>query len=178
MRSLSVAVILAACLLVAATGEAGLKVGDRAPEFALPAATRDSILSAKAGPADYAGKRVVILAFYPADWSGGCTKEMCTLRDNFTDLGTLGAVVLGISGDYVYSHREWARALDLPFTLLSDHNHAVARTYESIAEGRDQNLRTIYVIDTRGLIAYIDPAYKAGTPESFDALRQALKSIH
>lgn len=178
MRSPCALTVLAACFLVAARGEGGLKVGDRAPEFSLPAASRDSVLASKIGPADYAGKSIVILAFYPADWSGGCTKEMCTMRDKFADFGSLGAVVLGISGDYVYSHREWARALGLPFTLLSDHNHAVARLYESFNEGRDFNLRTVYVIDSHGLIAYIDPAYKAGTPESFDRLTQALTSIH
>jgi peroxiredoxin len=178
MRSLCALTALAACLLIAARGEGGLKVGDRAPGFSLPAATRDSILASNIGPGDYAGKSVVILAFYPADWSGGCTKEMCTMRDHFADLGSLGAVVLGISGDYVYSHREWARALGLPFTLLSDHNHAVARLYESITEGRDLNLRTIYVIDSHGLIAYIDPAYKSSAPESFERLTQALHSIH
>lgn len=178
MRSLCALMALAGCLLIAARSEGGLKVGDQAPEFSLPAANRDSVLSSKIALADYAGKSVVILAFYPADWSGGCTKEMCTMRDNFADLGSLGAVVLGISGDYVYSHREWARALGLPFTLLSDHNHAVARLYESITEGREFNTRTVYVVDAHGTIAYIDPAYKAGAHESFDRLAQALHSIH
>ena len=180
MRSVQMLTAATVCLLIAGQGAAAekLKVGDPAPGFSLPAATRDSILASKVTLAEFTGKSVVILAFYPADWSGGCTKEMCMMRDNLAELGDLGAVVLGISGDYVYSHREWARALGLPFILLSDHNHAVAKAYESYIEGRDLNTRTIYVVNTKGTIAYIDTEYKSGTPESFDKLTRALSSIH
>lgn len=155
-----------------------LHVGDRAPDFTLPAARKDTILQGGVRLSSATGAGVVILAFYPADWSGGCTKEMCTMRDNFGDLGTLGATVYGISGDYVFSHREWAKALGLPFALLSDHDHHVARQYESYNEDSGFNQRTIYVIDREGKIAYIDPAYKAGSPESFARLKQALSTIH
>jgi peroxiredoxin Q/BCP len=179
MRSITAALLMSAASLLPQTEGSGgqLKVGDQAPQFTLPGATKDSVLTSPVNLTDYAGKGVVILAFYPADWSGGCTKEMCTMRDNFKDLGQLGANVLGISGDYVHSHREWAKALDLPFTLLSDHDHAVARRYNSYNPDRGNNLRTIYVVDETGAIAYIDPAYKAGAPESFDLLRNALRTI-
>jgi peroxiredoxin Q/BCP len=171
--------LFSACLVLGpAHAQPPLRIGDRAPDFTLPGATKDTIFSAGVNLRSSLGDRVVILAFYPADWSGGCTKEMCMLRDNFVALRDLGATVFGISGDYVYSHREWARHLDLPFTLLSDHDHAVARAYGSYQEGRGSNARTVYVIDSNGTIAYIDPAYKAAGPESFDALKRALVSIH
>jgi peroxiredoxin len=165
--------------LLAGRGEGGakLKVGDQAPDFTLPGATKDSLEQAGITLSSVRGG-TVILGFYPADWSGGCTKEMCTMRDNFADLGTLGATVYGISGDYVYSHHEWARALDLPFTLLSDHQHRVARLYDSYNEESGFNIRTVYVIDRQGKIAYIDPAYKAGSAESFARLKEALATIH
>jgi peroxiredoxin len=173
-------VVAAFAASLAATAPAGekLKVGDRAPDFTLPAASKDSVYQSGIALASRTGGSAVILAFYPADWSGGCTKEMCTMRDNFRDLGSLGATVFGISGDYVYSHREWAKALGLPFLLLSDHSHRVARLYESYNEESGFNIRTVYVIDKRGTIAYIDPAYKAGSPESFAKLKDALSTLH
>ena len=154
---------------------AQLRVGDRAPEFTLPAATRDTILHAGIALADARAKGKVILAFYPANWSGGCTKEMCTMRDGFSELASLEATIFGISGDYVYSHREWAKQLDLPFTLLSDHDHAVAKQYASYNPERGYNRRTVFVVDRDGTIAYVDMEYKVSSPESFDRLRSALR---
>ena len=171
------------CVMAAlVTGAAGagekLRVGDTAPDFTLPAATRDTILFQGVTLSSRVGTGTIILAFYPADWSGGCTKELCTMRDNFRSLGTLGAAVFSISGDYVFSHRQWAQALGLPFTLLSDHDHRVARLYGSFNELTGYNLRTVYVIDRKGRIAYIDPAYAAGSEESFAKLTAALATIH
>lgn len=153
------------------------KVGNQAPEFTLPAASKDSIMSGGLSLKSQIGKNNIILAFYPADWSGGCTTEMCTMRDNFKELGDLGAIVFGISGDQVFSHREWAKSLNLPFTLLSDNLHDVARTYQSFNPVRGNNLRTVYVIDRQGKIAYIDLDYKAGSAESFTKLKSALQAI-
>ncbi|HEY0384763.1 MAG TPA: peroxiredoxin, partial [Pyrinomonadaceae bacterium] len=119
-----------------ADATAAPKVGQAAPDFSLPYATQEQIylkpeerlsLSAQRG-------KNVILAFYPADWSGGCTKEVCTLRDTFAELSKLNASVLGISGDYVFSHHEWAKFHKLQFPLLSDHDHKVARLYGSYME--------------------------------------------
>lgn len=118
-------------------------VGSRAPEFTLPYATKDSIARSPLKLSDFAGKRVVIVAFYPADWSTGCTKEVCTMRDNFEALQGLDAEVLAISGDYVWSHHEWAKFHNLPFKLLSDHSHAVARLYDSYNDKTFYNRRTV-----------------------------------
>ena len=79
------------------------KVGDTAPDFRLPYATQEAIHlkpEEQMALSSLRGKNV-ILAFYPADWSGGCTKEVCTLRDTFAELSKLNATVLGVSGDYV-----------------------------------------------------------------------------
>ena len=62
------------------------------------------------------------------------------------DLATLGVTVVGVSGDYVHSHRAWAKDLDLPFMLLSDHDHGVAKAYESYDPSTGFNLRTIFVV--------------------------------
>jgi peroxiredoxin Q/BCP len=166
-------------LLIAATVFAGetLKLGDSAPMFTLSSATKDTIIRNGFSLAEHIGKNNIILAFYPADWSGGCTKEMCTMRDSFTELSKLGAAVYGISGDYVWSHREWANHLNLQFTLLSDHDHAVATMYQSYNADTGYNKRTVFVINKQGKIAYIDMEYKAGTPDSFDKLKAALSQF-
>ena len=135
------------------------KVGDFAPGFTLPFATKDSISRPPVSLSDFSGRRVVILAFYPADWSTGCTKEVCSLRDNFAALQALDAEVLAISGDYVWSHHEWARALDLPFKLLSDHAHMVAKLYQSYNEKSMYNRRTVFVVDKKGKILYSNLEY-------------------
>jgi peroxiredoxin len=123
------------------------------------------------------GKRNIVLAFYPADWSGGCTKEVCTLRDNFSSLGAVNADVIGISGDYVFSHHEWAKHHDLPFRLASDHNHAVAKNYGSYYDQYGFNRRTVFVVDRKGKIAYEDLAYSSRDSVSFMKLQGALKGI-
>lgn len=163
--------------LLAADPPAGPQVGERAPDFKLPYATRDSVARDSLSLAALTGTRNVVLAFYPADWSGGCTKEVCTLRDNFTQLGGLNADVVGISGDYVFSHHEWAAHHNLPFKLASDHSHAVAKAYGSYNETYGMNRRTVYVVDRAGKIAYADPAYSVRDSVSFGRLQAALARL-
>ena len=154
-----------------------LKVGDPAPDFTLPYATKDSVSGDKLTLSSLFGKHSIVLAFYPADWSGGCTKEMCTMRDNFSDLSKLDADILPISGDYEYSHHEWAKAQNFPFRMVSDHLHAVATVYNSYNDSYGMNKRTVYVIDKKGKIAYIDLEYKSRDPKSFEKLEAALKNL-
>lgn len=157
--------------------DAAPKVGDAAPDFQLPYATRDSVASDPLRLSSLVGKRNIVLAFYPADWSGGCTREVCTLRDNFASLGAVNADVIGISGDYVYSHHEWAKFHNLPFRLASDHNHAVAKSYGSYNDASGMNRRTVFVVDKQGKIAYADLAYSSRDSVSFGKLQAALKAV-
>jgi thioredoxin-dependent peroxiredoxin len=100
-----------------------LKAGDRAPQFTLT----DS-QGKRVSLGDFAGRQV-ILYFYPADDTPGCTKEACGFRDAWDDLRALGVEVLGVSGDDAESHRRFAVKYRLPFTLLSDPGHEVMRAY-------------------------------------------------
>jgi len=152
-------------------------VGQKAPDFALQYATRDSIIRTPLRLSEVVGKQNIILAFYPADWSGGCTKEVCTMRDDFSNLQKLNADVYGISGDYVWSHFEWAKHHNLPFKLLSDHDHAVAKTYASYNEKSLFNKRTVFVVDKMGNIAYADLEYSVRDDEDFKRLKEALGKL-
>jgi glutaredoxin-dependent peroxiredoxin len=144
------------------------KVGDAAPDFRLPYATQEKVFlkpEDHMSLSSHRGKNV-ILAFYPADWSGGCTQEVCTFRDTFAELSKLNAVVLGISGDYAFSHHEWAK-----------HHNSVAKLYDSYNEKSGMNKRTIFLIDKNGKVRYRNMEFKAGNKADYDQLRAELEKL-
>ena len=96
-----------------------LKIGQKAPAFSLP--NQDGKIMRLA---DFKGKKVV-LYFYPKDDTPGCTKESCAFRDGLDEIHASGAVVLGISGDSVDSHKKFAKKFNLNFPLLSDETKTV-----------------------------------------------------
>ncbi len=163
----------------AAAATAAPKVGEAAPDFKLPYATQEKIFFSPDEQMTLAAQhgKNVILAFYPADWSGGCTKEVCTLRDTFAELAKLNATVLGISGDYVFSHHEWAKFHKLPFALLSDHDHKVARTYGVFNEAAGFDNRSVFLLDKDGVLRYSNLAFKAGDKADYDHLRAELEKL-
>ncbi len=177
MRHVMLGFVMGMCVTFAAIAADSPKVGDKAPDFSLPMATKDTLVPGGLHLSSLVGKDLIVLAFYPADWSGGCTKEMCMIRDNFAKLSDLGVTVLGISGDYIYSHREWAKYHNLQFPLLSDHDGRVARLYNTLNEETGYNRRTVFLIDRTGTVAYVDRQYNPGTRDSFDALQNAVTKL-
>lgn len=158
----------------------GPSVGQAAPDFALPWATQEKLYIGQNEWLKLSSLRGanVILAFYPADWSGGCTTEVCTFRDSWNDLAKLDAKLLAISGDYVFSHQEWAKHHKLDFPLLADHDHAVAKLYGSYQPALGGiNKRTIYLIDKKGTVRYKNLAFKANAKEDYEALRAELMKL-
>lgn len=178
MKKVIAAAVLSTFFVVpAVVAQTTAAVGETAPDFTLPYATKDSIVRTPLKLSDVVGKSNIVLAFYPADWSGGCTKEVCTLRDDFGNLQNLNAEILAISGDYVFSHYEWAKYHNLPFKLLSDHAHEVARKYGSYNDKSLMNKRTVIVIDKKGTIAYADLEYSVRDGGSFNRLKEALRAL-
>ncbi|MGH7206409.1 MAG: thioredoxin-dependent thiol peroxidase [Nitrospiraceae bacterium] len=102
---------------------AELTVGEKAPDFSLPNET-GKMVSLK----NLRGKQVV-LYFYPKDDTPGCTKEACGFRDSITPIMKTDSVVLGVSLDGEESHRKFIAKHGLPFSLLSDEDAAVSKTY-------------------------------------------------
>jgi peroxiredoxin Q/BCP len=101
-----------------------LKIGTRAPEFTLPDQEgRDKSLSTllSRGP--------VILYFYPADFTPGCTRQACSIRDLYTEVLRVGLTVAGVSPQKPGRHTEFQERYKLPFTLLSDPDKSVIRMY-------------------------------------------------
>src|SRR5271169_6604821 len=133
-----------------------LKVGDLAPEFSTDAVLGDQSTPVKLS--DYYGRKVV-LYFYPKDNTPGCTKEACSFRDGYNDLQRWGIVLLGCSIDSADSHRAFARKYSLPFPLLLDPDHKIAKAY-----GADNGIpilgldrRITYVIGEDGRILKVYP---------------------
>lgn len=137
-------------------------VGQQAPEFTLP--DQDGV---EHSLPEYRGKWV-LLYFYPKDDTPGCTIEACTIRDQFKDFKKIDAVVLGVSTDSVASHKKFALAYELPFTLLADENKEVVGQYGVFGEkkfmGRTYmgTSRTSFLIDPSGKIAKV---YEKVKPE-------------
>lgn len=101
-----------------------VNVGDKAPEFAALDETGKEWKSS-----DHVGKKVVVVYFYPADMTGGCTKQACAFRDDLSKLKDKGVEVIGVSGDSVRNHQLFRKAHELNFTLLADTEGKVAEAF-------------------------------------------------
>jgi thioredoxin-dependent peroxiredoxin len=121
--------------------------GDVAPDFTLPDQDGKPLtLSSLKG-------KVVVLYFYPKDFTSGCTKEACFFRDAFEDFTEAGAEVIGVSGDSVESHRKFRDAYLLPFSLLSDVKDEVKKMYG--VTGHLLPGRVTFVIDKTGVVRHV-----------------------
>jgi peroxiredoxin Q/BCP len=143
-----------------------LKVGDPAPEFEVQD-DQDKTWSSK----EHYGKKIIVVYFYPADMTGGCTKQACAFRDDLSKLSDAGVEVVGVSGDSVRNHQLFKKAHDLNFPLLADVDGKVAEAFgvpvvreeksvKATIDGVEETLvrkvtakRWTFVIDRDGRIA-------------------------
>lgn len=128
--------------------DSNASVGAPAPDFTLT--------DGKGVPwrlSDHRGKTVVLL-FYPRDNTPVCTKELCSVRDHWSEYQATGAEVVGISTDSAASHEEFSKKYDLPLRLLSDETGEVREKYgaKSLLPGR--TARAEFVIDKNGIIVH------------------------
>lgn len=126
-----------------------LEEGQTAPDFSLPSQEGKLVKLS-----DFVDKNVVVLYFYPKDFTPGCTTEACTFRDNFEDFKDIGAVVIGISSDSVESHQKFIEKYNLPFLLLSDEG---GKTREAYGAARFAGLpaRITFVIDKKRVVRMV-----------------------
>jgi len=147
--TLVLALLCSSLTVLAATNAVPLVVGAPAPGFtAVDSSGQTNRL------ADFRGKWVV-LYFYPKAFTPGCTSEACSLRDGYSAIQDVGAVVLGVSLDPVSRLQEFKEKYRLPFELLSDEDKSIARAYESLAFGGLYAKRRTFIIDPDGKIAQI-----------------------
>lgn len=150
-----------------------LKVGDTAPDFT---ATTDD--GKTVSLSDYHGKRVVVY-FYPADDTPGCTTQACSFRDNYVEIEERNATVLGVSPDGVKSHQKFKTKYNLPFTLLVDEDHAITESYgawgEKTRPGGEKYMgviRSQVIVDENGKV--IDTDYNVKADASYSEALSAL----
>jgi thioredoxin-dependent peroxiredoxin len=140
-----------------------LALGARAPEFTLPNQDDQSVsLSTllRNGP--------LILYFYPADFTPGCTREACSFRDLYTDIQQAGLEVAGVSPQKPETHRAFREKYLLPFTLLSDVDKSVVRMYDVLGPLGFGVRRATYLIDqARYIRAAVLADFRIGQHEDF-----------
>lgn len=151
-----------------------LTVGARAPEFTLPDQDgRDTTLTSllNHGP--------LVLFFYPADFTPGCTKEVCMMRDLHSELVSKGLTVAGISPQGAESHRGFRAKHNLPFRLLSDPDKAVIGMYEVMGPLGIGVRRATYLIDpSRHVRDAVLADFRIARHEDFVRRAMALSSGH
>jgi peroxiredoxin Q/BCP len=137
-----------------------LAVGDIVPSFTLKDQDgKDFVV------ADYIGKKILVIYFYPKDESMVCTKEACSFRDDYVQFEKAGAMVIGINYGTVESHKAFIQNHQLPFTLLSDPGNAVYHLFgvkkKLLFTGRET-----FVIDKKGKIAFTFNSFTNGPDHS------------
>ncbi len=143
------------------------------PDFTLPGIAggvrRDYTLS------EYRGQKVV-LAFYPGDFTPGCTRQMCSYRDHFDEFEGVEAVLLGISPQDVESHERWADKRSLPFPLLADTDKRIIEAYGVGAPILGVR-RSIFIVDADGVVRYKHVALIGATFRKANELSRVVAGI-
>lgn len=154
-----------------------IQIGQTAPEFSLFNTEKNKI-----SLSDYKGKNVVLL-FFPLAFSGVCTKELCSMRDDIATYSGLDAEILGISIDSLFSLGRFKAENQLPFELLSDFNKEVSASYGALAETfafdmRGVGKRSAFVIDKEGIVRYAEVLDSPGDLPSFENIQATLKGLN
>ena len=152
-----------------------LQVGDNAPDFKLYSSDLTEI--ALSG---FKGKKVII-HFFPMAFTGTCTEQLCTMRDNFSYYEGINAQVIGISVDSPFSLAKFKEAQSYQFPLLSDFNKEVSAAYgafydEFVFGLKGVSKRAAFVINEEGKIAYVEVLEDAHDLPAFKAINDALNA--
>ncbi|HVF51285.1 MAG TPA: peroxiredoxin [Pyrinomonadaceae bacterium] len=135
-------------------------VGRPAPDFEMPSTKNIEKLNEDVRLADYRGQWLVLL-FYPLDFTFVCPTELTTFSDRYEDFKGIGADIIGVSTDSVFSHRAWLQTPrdksgveGLLYPLAADITKKVSRDYGVLIEEKGVALRGLFVIDPEGVLRY------------------------
>lgn len=153
------------------------QIGDKAPDFNLLNTKRERVsLAGLSG-------QTVVLAFFPAAFTGVCEKELCSFRDSLASLNDLNATVLGISVDAPFSNNAFAQKNSVNFPLLSDYKRDAVRAYDIALDdfagmpGYTAAKRAVYVVDPAGTITYAWVGPNPGVEPNYDEVKAAVSAI-
>jgi glutaredoxin-dependent peroxiredoxin len=153
-----------------------IQVGQSAPDFKLFDTEKNEVqLSALKG-------RPVLLLFFPLAFTGTCTKELCSVRDDIGTYNNVNASVFGISVDSTFSLGKFSAEQNLNFPLLSDFNRTASKAYGSIYETFIMGMegvskRSAFLIDKDGIIRYAEVLDNAGEIPNFAAINETLAQL-
>ena len=153
-----------------------IQIGQAAPNFSLFDTEKKEI-----SLDSFKGQNVV-LVFFPLAFTGVCTTELCSLRDNINIYGGLNATVLGISVDSLFSLEKFKAEQHINFPLLSDFNKDASIAYDTMYEQfafgmKGVSKRSAFVIDKEGIVRHAEVLEDAGKIPDFDAVQAVLKTL-
>jgi peroxiredoxin len=153
-----------------------IEIGAAAPDFTLYDSEKNKVtLSELKGQS-------VLLLFFPQAFTGVCTTELCSVRDNMNHYSQLNAKVLGISVDSIFTLARFKEDQQYNFALLSDFNKEVSNAYGAIYDTfvfdmKGVSRRSAFVIDKEGVVQYAEVLESAGDLPNFEAIQQTLQAI-
>jgi peroxiredoxin len=152
-------------------------VGQQAPDFSIYDSEKK-----KVSLSDYKGKNVLLL-FFPQAFTGTCTKELCSTRDNIAVYNQANAQVFGISVDSVFTLAKYKEDQQLNFPLLSDFNKDISAAYGSLYDSfafdmKGVSKRAAFVIDKQGIIQYAEVLETATDLPDFTAIQKTLAGLN
>ena len=151
--------------------------GQEAPGFSLFDSDKN-----KVNLSDFKGKNVLIL-FFPLAFTGVCTKELCSIRDNIAVYNNTNAQVLGISVDSLFVLDKFKQEQNLNFPLLSDFNKTAATAFDVLYETfpafemQGVSKRAAFVVDKEGALQYVEICATPGDLPDFDAIQKVLSNL-
>lgn len=154
-----------------------IQIGQQAPDFTLYDSDKQKVTLS-----DYKGRNVLLL-FFPQAFTGTCTKELCSTRDNITLYNDANAQVVGISVDSIFTLAKYKEDQKLNFPLLSDFNKTTSATYGALYDTfafdmKGVSKRSAFVLDKQGIVRYAEVLETATDLPDFDAIQKTLKSLN
>ena len=152
------------------------QIGEKAPHFALQNA-EGKVIDLN----DYIGKGPIVVLFFPLAFTGVCTTEMCTIRDNMKAMSESNATVFGVSVDSFFTLAQFKSMNNLNFDLLSDFNKKAIRAYD-VYNGDHFGMdgvakRSAFVIDKDGVIQYAEVLDDAGHEPNYSSILEKIQEL-
>ncbi len=153
-----------------------LSVGTKAPDFKLFNTEKKEV-----SLADFKGKNLVI-QFFPAAFTGVCTKQMCATRDDVSFFDNMNASAIGVSVDSPFALKEFKEKNKINFDLLADTNKELINAYDMVLENFTLGMknvanRGVIVLDKEGVVRYTETTANPGEQVNFEALNAALEKL-
>ena len=151
-------------------------IGKEAPDFTLQNTEGEKVTLSS-----FKGEKNVVLLFFPLAFTSTCTNEMHTIRDNMKLYSSLDVKVIGISVDSFFTLKEFKKAENLNFTLLSDFNKEASKKYNTLYDDyygmQGVSKRAAFIINREGDVVYSEVLADSGELPDFDAIQKELQKL-